>query len=85
MHHIKGQQRNQLQMFCLEQVVAEDSFVRIIDLFVDVIELKSFCIKHVDINEEGPQPYHPSVLLKLYLYVRLILKLRVAWSWTSIL
>ncbi len=37
MHHIKGQQRNQFQIFCLEQEVAKDSFVRLIDLFVDAI------------------------------------------------
>jgi transposase len=68
MHHIKGEQRNQLQMICLEQVVAADSFVRIIDMFVDAIDLKSFGFKHVTINEEGRPPYHPAVLLKLYLY-----------------
>lgn len=68
MHHIKGEQRNQLQMICLEQMVAPDSFVRIIDMFVNAIDLKSFDIKHVTINEEDRPPYHPAVLLKLYLY-----------------
>ncbi len=37
MHHIKGQQRNQFQIFCLEQEVAKDSFVRLIDLFAYAI------------------------------------------------
>jgi transposase len=68
MHHVKGQQRNQLQMICLDQVVAQDSFVRFIDLFVDAIDLKSFGIKHVTTKEEGRPPYHPATLLKLYLY-----------------
>jgi transposase len=68
MHHIKGQPRNQLKMICLDQVVAQDSFVRIIDMFVDAIDFKSFGIKHVTTKEEGRPPYHPSVLLKLYLY-----------------
>lgn len=68
MHHVKGQQRNQLQLICLEQMVAQDSFVRLIDLFVDAIDFKSFGIKHVTTKEEGRPPYHPATLLKLYLY-----------------
>ena len=68
MHHIKGQQRNQLQMICLDQLVAQDNFIRIIDLFVDAIDLKSFGIKNVTTNDEGRPPYHPGILLKLYLY-----------------
>ena len=68
MHHVKGQQRNQIQMICLEQEVSQDSFVRVIDLFVDAIDFESFNIKHVTTKEEGRPPYHPATLLKLYLY-----------------
>lgn len=68
MHHVKKEQRNQMQIICLEQVVAPDSFVRFIDLFVDAIDLKSFDIKNITTKEEGRPPYHPSTLLKLYLY-----------------
>lgn len=42
MQHIQGEERNQLQMFCLEQMVEADSFVRAIDFFVDSIDLASF-------------------------------------------
>lgn len=68
MQHIKSESRNQMQIFCLEQSIAPDSFVRVIDFFVDAIDLKSFGFKHVTLNEEGRPPFHPSVLLKLYLY-----------------
>ena len=68
MQHIKSESRNQMQIFCLEQSIAPDSFVRVIDFFVDTIDLKSFGFKHVTLNEEGRPPFHPSVLLKLYLY-----------------
>lgn len=68
MHHISGQERNQIQMLCLEQCIEKDSFVRAIDVFVDLIDLKSFGFKHVTTNEEGRPPYHPATLLKLYLY-----------------
>ncbi len=68
MHHIPSQNRNQIQMLCLEQCVEKESFVRVIDAFVDLIDLKSFGFKHVTTNEEGRPPYHPATLLKLYLY-----------------
>lgn len=68
MQHIKSEPRNQMQIFCLEQYVASESFVRVIDFFVDTIDLKSFGFKHVTLKEEGRPPFHPAVLLKLYLY-----------------
>jgi transposase len=68
MQHVQGEERNQLQIFCLEQMVASDSFVRVIDFFVDSIDLASFGFKHVTFKEEGRPPYHPAVLLKLYFY-----------------
>ena len=68
MQHIQGEERNQLQMFCLEQVIEADSFVRVIDFFVDSIDLASFGFRHVSVKEEGRPPYHPAVLLKLYFY-----------------
>ena len=68
MQHIQGEERNQLQIFCLEQMVASDSFVRVIDFFVDSIDLASFGFRHVTFKEEGRPPYHPAVLMKLYFY-----------------
>lgn len=68
MHHVKGEHRNQLFMMSLESYVPADSFVRVIDAFVDAIDLKSFGFRNVDCGEEGRPPFHPSVLLKLYLY-----------------
>jgi len=55
-------------MFCYEQVVAPDAFVRVIDAFVDALDLRSFGFSHVETHEEGRPSYHPGVLLKLYLY-----------------
>jgi hypothetical protein len=62
MQHVQGEERNQLQIFCLEQMVASDSFVRVIDLFVDSIDLASFGFKHITFKEEGRPPYHPNHL-----------------------
>ena len=68
MDHKQGTDRNQMFMFCLESAIANDAFVRVVDAFVDAIDLKSFGFSHVACQEEGRPPYHPSVLLKLYLY-----------------
>ena len=68
MPHITGEERNQLMMISLESTIAPDSFVRAIDAFVDAIDFKSFGFAHVECKEEGRPSFHPSVLMKLYLY-----------------
>ncbi len=55
-------------MFSLESAIAADSFVRVVDVFVDSIDLKSFGFANVECHDEGCPPYPPSALLKLYLY-----------------
>ena len=68
MQHIQGEDRNQMFMLSLESVIPPDAFVRVIDSFVDAIDLKSFGFKHVECKEEGRPPYPPSAILKLYIY-----------------
>jgi len=68
MQHKRGEDRSQMFMFSLESGIAADSFVRVVDAFVDTIDLKSFGFAHVECQEEGCPPYPPSALMKLYLY-----------------
>ncbi len=68
MEHISGIDRSQIQMMALEEMVAENSWVRVIDLFVDSLPMKELGFKHVSIQKEGRPPYDSSVLLKLYMY-----------------
>ena len=68
MHHKQGEERNQMFMFSLESAIAANSFVRVVDVFVDSIDLKSFGFAHVECHDEGCPPYPPSALMKLYLY-----------------
>ena len=42
MNHIEGVNRNQIMMTSLDQLVHPEAFVRIIDAFVDAIDLFSF-------------------------------------------
>ena len=64
---IIGKDRNQTEFFCLEQVIDQSNSVRIIDLFVDSLSLKDMGFK-TEFIENGRPAYHPSDLLKLYLY-----------------
>lgn len=68
MPHVTGEERNQLMMISLESTIAPDSFVRAIDAFVDAIDLKSFGFAHAQCKEVGRPSFHPSILMKLYLY-----------------
>jgi transposase len=67
MKFIKGKNRDQIEFFSLNGVVDTNNEVRLIDLFVDSLNLGDFGFK-VDFGENGRPAYHPSDLLKLYLY-----------------
>lgn len=68
MHHVPGKDRNEPLSGSLEELVASDSFVRIIDAFVDAIDLESFEFSYFRLNAEGRPPFHPSIMMKLLLY-----------------
>lgn len=67
MEYIQGFDRNQLQMISYNQLVAQDSWARVVDLFVNILPLNELGFKET-LAEEGRPPFHPSDLLKLYLY-----------------
>jgi hypothetical protein len=48
MPHKKGDDRHQMFMFSLDSGIAPNCFVRIVDAFVDTIDLKSFGFAHVE-------------------------------------
>jgi len=68
MPHITGEERNQFFMISLEESVPQNAYIRVIDAFVDAIDLKSFGFAHVHCKDEGRPSFHPSVPMKLYLY-----------------
>ena len=68
MHYQQGSDREQVFMTSLEQLVAEDSFARIVDLFVDAMAIEELGFKHARLNREGNTPYHPGDMFKLLLY-----------------
>jgi transposase len=69
MKFIQGHDRTQTHLFpvSLDQSIDADSEVRLIDLFVDSLVLEEYGFK-TDFIENGRPAYHPSDLLKLYIY-----------------
>ena len=69
MKFIKGQDRTQTHLFpvSLDQSIDSQNEVRLIDLFVDSLPLENFGFDKLFV-ENGRPAYHPSYLLKLYIY-----------------
>lgn len=69
MQYIQGNNRNQAVLFpkCLDDLVDQDNEARVIDLFVESINLEDFKFI-VNRNTEGRPSYNPKDLLKLYIY-----------------
>jgi transposase len=67
---VEGIDRGQTTLFpeCLEDWIGEDNPVRVIDVFVDELDLAELGFGGVDPEATGRPSYHPSVLLKLYIY-----------------
>ena len=69
MKFIQGQNRTQINLFpvSLDQSIDPENEVRIIDLFVDSLSIKDYGFR-TDFIENGRPAYHPSDLLKLFIY-----------------
>jgi transposase len=67
---VEGVDRGQATLFpeSLDEFVAEDNSVRVIDVFVDELDLGTLGFDRVEPMLTGRPSYHPSVLLKLYVY-----------------
>jgi len=68
MQFIQGNNRNQTYFGTLEDQVSPDNPVRLIDAFIDKLELQKLGFTNTVHKGEGRPPYAPGVLLKLYLY-----------------
>ena len=67
---IEGVDREQNTLFpeCLEDWIEEDNPVRVVEVFVDGLDLGALGFDRVQPQATGRPSYHPSVLLKLYIY-----------------
>ena len=67
---IEGADRNQATLLpeCLDDWVDESNPVRVVDAFVDALDLKQLSFEGMVPEVTGRPSYHPSALLKLYIY-----------------
>jgi len=68
MQFIQGSDRNQTYFATLEDNVSADNPVRLMDAFINKLNLDKLGFTHTAHKREGRPPYAPEVLLKLYLY-----------------
>src|SRR5471030_1206713 len=67
---VEGEDRSQSTLFPehLEDYIAEDNPVRVIDVFVDELDLQELGFEGVQPEVTGRHAYHPGSLLKIYIY-----------------
>lgn len=68
MSYISGFDRNQASFFAFNDFIDENNPVRLIDAFVDLLNLQSLGFVTYSPSAPGQQPYNPSDLLKLHIY-----------------
>jgi transposase len=66
---IKGESRSQITLFpeAVDEYIEEDNPVRVIDVFVDDLDLSTLGFKTIP-ADTGRPAYHPGVMLKLFIY-----------------
>jgi len=67
---IQGEDRNQATLLpeLLDDYVTDTNPVRVVDVFVDELDLGQLGFDGVDPAETGRPAYHPAVLLNIYIY-----------------
>lgn len=70
MGHVEGDDRDQTVLFApsLDQVIGRDDPIRVIDAFIDGLDLRALGFSKVTAEATGRPPYNPTDLLKLYVY-----------------
>jgi transposase len=67
---IEGEDRSQVTLLpeCLDDYIGEDNPVRVIDAFVEELDLQALGFEGAEPAATGRPSYHPAVLLKIYVY-----------------
>jgi transposase len=67
---IEGEERSQVTLLpdCLDDYIAEDNPIRVVDVFVDELQLHALGFEGAEPAGTGRPSYHPAVLLKIYIY-----------------
>lgn len=68
MPYVPMDDRYQIQFSSLDMMVDEESIARVIDAFVESLDMEKLGFKFASPAKEGRPPYPPKAMLKLYLY-----------------
>ena len=70
MGYVQGEGRKQGRLFpvCLEELIPDDHVCRVIDAFVDRLDMADLGFERAEAADTGRPGYDPRDLLKLYLY-----------------
>ena len=68
MGYVKGENRFQMQLACLDDQVAADSVARFIDYFIDTMDMEALGFTNAVTKRLGRHPYDPACLAKLLVY-----------------
>jgi len=70
---IQGEDRTQRTLLpeMLDDYITEANPVRVVDVYVDELDLGKLGFEGVDPAATGHPAYHPAVLLKIYIYALL--------------
>jgi transposase len=67
---VMGADRNQVTLLpqCLDDYIGDDNPVRVVDAFVEELDLQALGFEGAGAAATGRPGYHPAVLLKIYIY-----------------
>src|SRR6187431_2091198 len=67
---IEGADRTQVTLLpeCLDDYIAEDNPVRVVEAYVEELDLQELGFEGAEPAATGRPAYHPAVLLKIYIY-----------------
>jgi len=70
MKYIAGANRSQIMLMpdCLDDYVGKDNVARVIEAFVNRLDLAELGFTNATLNACGRPPYDPAMMLKLYIY-----------------
>jgi len=65
---IECESRTQTSLFpeCLDDYVGEDNSARVVEAFIDGLDLGKLGFTGINPHDTGRPAYHPSVMLKIY-------------------
>jgi transposase len=68
--YVEGESRSQSTLFpeSLDDYIAEDNPVRVVDVFVEELNLKDVGFEGAEPEAPGRPAYHPATMLKIYIY-----------------